>query len=213
MKTTYGQFYHLNLAARLFITLVLVSITAAFTADYEPVLAAEKYLITIEQANQAHDYALQYVSNEVAYLYGGRLSVEAYLAALADGKVPGEEIGADASAVVVNAYRHVIPNIRFFFDETQKALVTDATSGLIANYNSVLISRDQLVPGDLIFFKDAFGNISGVAIFSEFKGDVVHFVTASASRGKVVRTNAYVNGDFWTSSFAGFGRLQYAIAE
>ena len=96
-------------------------------------------------------------ASKMAYLFGGRQSVEAYLTALADGKVPGEEIGVDASAVVVNAYRHVVPNIRFFFDESGKTLVSDATSSLIAKYNSIPITQEELGPGDLIFFKDANG--------------------------------------------------------
>ncbi|MFY9203108.1 MAG: hypothetical protein WAO96_05685, partial [Limnochordia bacterium] len=65
----------------------------------------------------------------------------------------------------------------------------------------------------LIFFKDANGSINGIAIFSELRGSVIHFITASANAGKVVRTNAYLNGEFWTTRFAGFGRLQYTIAE
>lgn len=193
--------------ARLFLLLLLVTFLTA------PTWAANKYLITSEQANQAHDYAMRYVENQVAYLYGGRLSVDAYLAALADGKLPGEEIGVDASAVVVNAYRHVIPDIRFFFDASQKTLVKDATSQVIAKYNSMPITQDELTPGDLIFFKDSAGNINGIAIFSELKGSVIHFITASANAGKVVRTNAYLDGEFWTTRFAGFGRLQYAVAE
>ncbi len=213
MKTIYGQSHRTHRTVRLFLMLMLVGILTALIAGLPQIWAANKHLITIEEANQAHDYAMQYVENEVAYLYGGRQSVEAYLAALADGKVPGQDIGADASAVVVNAYRNVIPNIRFFFDQSQKTLVADATSSVIANYNSVPISQDELVPGDLIFFKDASGNINGIAIFSEIKGEVIHFITASANQGKVVRTNAYFHGAFWTNSFAGYGRLQYAIAE
>lgn len=199
MKTT--------VKVRFFLLLMLMGILTAQT------WAANRYLITTEQANQAHDYALRYVENEVAYLFGGRQSVEAYLTALADGKVPGEEIGVDASAVVVNAYRHVVPNIRFFFDESGKTLVSDATSSLIAKYNSIPITQEELDPGDLIFFKDANGSINGIAIFSELRGSVIHFITASANAGKVVRTNAYLNGEFWTTRFAGFGRLQYTIAE
>ena len=153
MKTIYGQSHRTHRTVRLFLMLMLVGILTALIAGLPQIWAANKHLITIEEANQAHDYAMQYVENEVAYLYGGRQSVEAYLAALADGKVPGQDIGADASAVVVNAYRNVIPNIRFFLIRVKRPVAD--TSSVIANYNSVPISQDELVPGDLIFFKDA----------------------------------------------------------
>lgn len=175
--------------------------------------AGTMYITTNEQANQAYNYALQYVENEVAYLYGGRLTVEAYLAQLESGLEPGVDIGVDASALVVNAYRQVIPNIRFYYDESRTTTVADATSSILFNFNCKPISQEELVPGDLIFFKGASGRINGVAIFSAIKGNVIHFITASANAGKVVLTNAFLNGNYWTSSFAGFGRLQYTVAE
>lgn len=175
--------------------------------------ASNQYLITDTQAKQAYEYALAYVKNEVAYLYGGRQSVEAYLDGLAKGKTPGEDIGVDASGLIVNAYRHVIPNIRFYFDQSQTTTVADATSSLLYNFNCKPITQTELQPGDLIFFQNAAGNITGVAVFSHISGDVIHFITASVNAGKVVLTNALLSGNYWKTNFAGFGRLQYTISE
>lgn len=197
----------MNIAGKSIAAILIILAVSAQAA------AGNMYLTTTEQANQAHNYALKYVEHEVAYLYGGRMSLETYLAKLEAGLTPGEEIGIDASALVVNAYRHVIPNIRFYFDGSQSTTVADATSSILANYNIKPISQEELVPGDLIFFKSASGNISGAAIFSEIKGRVIYFITASANAGKVILTNALLDGSYWTSSFAGFGRLQYTIAE
>lgn len=173
------------------------------------VTATNQWIATSIQAEQAYDYAMEYVTNEVAYLYGGRLQVDQYLQELEAGKQPGIDIGVDASALVVNAYRDNIPSLKFWYDENQTRIVSDATSSILANYNSQTISKDNLIPGDLIFFQNSNGVINGVAIFSHIQGEVIHFITASANAGKVVLTNALLQGDYWNNSFARFGRLLY----
>lgn len=175
------------------------------------VSATNQMTVTTTQAQAAYDYALQYVNHEVAYMYGGRLTVADYLDALADKQVAGTQIGVDASALVVNSYQAVVPNLGFSFNATQSRVITDATSSILANYNSQSLELEELVAGDLIFFKNSAGNINGVAIFSEVKGDVIFFITASANAGKVVLTNARLNGDYWQGSCAGYARLEYML--
>lgn len=169
--------------------------------------ADNQLTVSQQQAYQAYEYALEYVNNEVAYLYGGRISVEQYLTELALCKEPGVDIGVDASALVVNSYRNVISDIRFWFDDTKTTTVSDATSNILAEFNSNPLAQSEIVPGDLIFFKNAAGNINGVAIFSHIQGNVIHFITASANKGKVVLTNARLDGNYWADAFGGFGRL------
>lgn len=133
-------------------------------------LASENQLtVSPHQAYQAYEYALEYVNNEVAYLYGGRISVEQYLTELAKGREPGVDIGVDASALIVNSYRNVISDIRFWFDDAKTTTVSDATSKILAEYNSYPLTQSEIVPGDLIFFKNTAGNITGAAIFLIYK--------------------------------------------
>lgn len=172
-------------------------------------MAGDELTVTTDQAEQAYEYALEYVENEVAYLYGGRLNVEQYLDLLANGYVPGEDIGVDASALVVNAYRQIIPELKFWFDDTKTNTTLDATSKILYLYNCQPLSIEQIEPGDIIFFQNDDGNIIGTAIFSHVSGNVIHFITASSTAGKVVLTNAFLEGDYWLNTFAGFGRLQY----
>ncbi len=182
-------------------------------ASLNSCLAAENFRdqlsVSPEQANKAYTYALQYVNNEVAYVFGGRINVQQYLDALSQGLVPGVDIGVDASALVVNSYKTVLPELKFWFDDSRTSKVADATSSILAKYNSKPLEETEVIPGDLIFFKDQGGNITGVAIFSHVEGEVIHFITASASQGKVVLTNARVTGQYWADTFAGFGRLAY----
>ncbi len=155
---------------------------------------------------------MQYVEHEVAYLFGGRYTIDEYLEAIGDGKEAGIEVGVDSSAVVLNSYRSAIPGILFRIDETGSRLARDISSSALYHYNTRHISLDQVRPGDLIFFKNSAGAITGVGIYSHTKGNnVVHFIVASANSGKVVLTNVVIGGNYWETRVAGFGRLEYSV--
>ncbi len=172
---------------------------------------AKQWIVTTGQSNSAFEYAKGYVNNQVAYQYGGRLTVEEYKNALAEGKEPGQDIGVDSSAVVLNAYRSILPDIRFWTNAHQNRTYSDVSSSTLYHWNRKPLAKHQLVPGDLVFFKTTGGNIMGVGLFSHFQGNVIHFIVASANAGQVVLTNVDTNGSYWHNHFAGFGRLQYTL--
>ncbi len=144
----------------------------------------------------------------VAYLWGGRMSVDEYLQAVAEGKRPGVEAGVDASGLVVQAYRAADPAIRFVVESGGgEQRVRDVSSGALYRWNVRTVPVDELRPGDLIFFQNSSGQVSGVAIFERREGPNVHFVVASANSGKVIRTFLNVNNEYWKTRVLGAGQL------
>lgn len=174
--------------------------------------------VSAETALQALREALRYadvtyevdgtVEQGVAYRWGGRMSVDEYLQAVREGKRPGIDAGVDASALVVNAYRAADPGHRFrIVSGGAERLVADATSGVLYEWNVELVPYTSLRPGDLIFFQNEQGQVSGVAVFERLDGPNVHFVVASASSNKVIRTFANVNNAYWNTRVKATGRL------
>ena len=144
----------------------------------------------------------------VAYLFGGRMSVDEYLNAVATGKAPGVEAGADASAVVVQAYLGADPGFRFMSRSGgERRLNRDATSSTLYQWNVRIVPVDQLRPGDLIFFKNANGQVAGVGIFERREGPNVHYIVASSNAGKVIRTFNNVNNEYWKTRFLAAGQM------
>ena len=143
----------------------------------------------------------------VAYRWGGRLSVDEYLAAVEAGRAPGAEVGVDASGLVVEAYLAADPAHRFAVEWSGGRLAADATSADLFRWNIVPVATDEMRPGDLLFFQDERGNVTGVAIFERREGPNVHFVVASAAQGKVIRTFLNVNNTYWQTRVKGAGRL------
>lgn len=170
---------------------------------------AKQFVVTESQAHGALLYGMQYVEHEVLYLFGGRLSVEDYLRAQSHGRT---NIGVDASAVVVNSYRAQIPGIHFFRGENSNP-GTDTNSTSLYRYNSKPLTKEEVVPGDLVFFKNSEGTIIGVGLFSHFTGDKVAYIVASPNRGKVDVVEVPMSGPYWQGSFAGFFRLQYTLLD
>lgn len=183
-----------------------------------PAWGAQGQVVSDEVAARALAEAARYVDvtyqaagermQGVAYKWGGRSSVDEYLAAVAEGAVPGRDVGADASAVVVNAYRAASPGHRFTVVWSgQSRSVVDATSADLYRWNVRRIEVEALRPGDLLFFHDGSGNVSGVSIFERREGPNVHFIVASANSGKVIRTFLNVNNEYWRSRFLAAGQL------
>lgn len=172
---------------------------------------AQQWIVTGEQAQQAFDYGMSYVQSEVPYRYGGRQTVEQYQTAAAASQK--DNLGVDSSGMVINAYRSVIPEMRFWTDSNMSRAATDVSSSTLYYHNSRQISLDEAVSGDLIFFQSASGQIMGVGLFSHLQGEVAHFIVASANAGKVILTNAHIEGDYWKNSVAGIGRLQYSAVK
>lgn len=175
-------------------------------------------VVPADVAKRAFEEALRYtdVSYEfqgerrrgVAYLWGGRMSVDAFLSAVQSGKEPGVEAGADASAVVVNAYRAADPEIRFAVASGGSVVpARDATSRDLYELNVRRVPLEALRPGDLIFFSGSDGSVAGVALFERREGPNVHFVVASASAGRVIRTFLNINNEYWRTRFLGAGQL------
>lgn len=175
------------------------------------VVPAELAQQALEQALRFTDvtYEVDGVTQQgVAYLLGGRLSVDEYLAAVAGGKVPGVDVGVDASGVVVQAYRAADPAFRFLSRSGGGSrLVRDASSVALYEWNVRTIPVEQLRPGDLIFFKNASGRVAGVGIFERREGPNVYYIVASANSGKVIRTFNNVNNDYWKTRFLAAGQM------
>lgn len=188
------------------LSLLLLLLCLSYT-----VASAEQLLVNEQQVNGAFQYALKYVNHQVAYKLGGRLTVEQYITALAEGQEPGTEIGVDASALVINAYQDVVPNMLFKPHKDSASLAPDVSSSVLYHWNSEPITEEELTKGDLIFFKNTAGNIMGVSLFSHIQGNIIHFITASQSAGKVIISNINMNGDYWSKHFAGFARLKYNL--
>jgi len=196
----------------------LFACTAALLAAYPPQSAAAQAPVSAEVAARALDEALLYATvtydvdgrttQGVAYLWGGRMTLDEYLRAVSAGKKPGVEAGVDASALVVNAYRAADPGRRFrYVSGGEERWSTDATSAVIYEWNTEFVPYTSLRPGDLIFFQDEQGRVTGVALFERLEGPNVHFVVASAGSGKVIRTFLNVNNNYWKTRVKGTGRL------
>lgn len=175
-------------------------------------------VVEADIARGALEYALRYVDVEyetggsahrgVAYMWGGRMSVDDFVRAVESGAKPGIDAGVDASAVIVRSYGAMIPDIRFLAsDNPDGTRIKDATSATLFQYNIQQVSPEQLRPGDLIFFKDGSDNVSGVALFEQRQGPNVYFIVASARAGKVIRTFYNVNNESWKTQFKAAGRL------
>lgn len=136
------------------------------------------------------------------------MSVDAFLEAVAAGKEPGVEAGADASAVVVHAYRAADPAIRFAARSGEAVrYLLDADSRTLYDFNVRFVPVEELRPGDLIFFSGEGGGVAGVGVFERREGPLVHFVVASASAGRVIRTFLNVNNEYWRTRFLAAGQL------
>jgi len=172
-------------------------------------------VVSDDIAAAALAYAKRYVNTEyevagelergVAYMWGGRMSVEDYLAAIEAGATPGDDAGVDASAVVVRSYLAAQPGLRF--ETAGGQLIADATSSTLYHYNVEFISVEQLRPGDLIFFGTGPNHVTGVALFDRREGPNVHFIIASPRAGKVIQTFYNVNNETWNNQFVAAGRL------
>ena len=178
----------------------------AILAITAPIIAAGGYTlrtVTVEQAQLAADLALAYAEASVPYKLAGHLTLQEFQAGTAEG-------GIDASGLIVNVYREVLGEIRWAGGGGEEPLLlADVASATFFNWNTLPVKVDNLCPGDLIFFKNASGRISGVGMFLEKSGDLVHFVVASANKGRVIKTFLNTQNQYWSQSFAGAGRLTY----
>lgn len=142
----------------------------------------------------------------VAYLWGGRMSVDSYLQAMAQGAVPGVDAGVDASGVVTKAYLSADPGLRF--RGAGGRWYADATSRSLFEHGVRMVSVFELRPGDLIFFQGDDGQVTGVAIFEKMEGPNVHFIVASSRAGRVIRTFYNTQGEYWQKVFKAAGQLR-----
>lgn len=147
------------------------------------------------------------VQRGVLYQWGGRTPLAAFAAALASPTGP-EGLGLDASGVVIVSAQEVFPTLRFRVPRGEDfAAVTNVNSAQLFAWNVLPVSVDELRPGDLIFFADANGRISGVGIFQMRIERQVRFVVASAQSERVVHTSVNLDGAYWRDRYAGAGRL------
>lgn len=176
-----------------------------------PVVSAELAMSALAEALRYADVTYQVdgrAERGVAYRFGGRMSVDEFVRAVAEGKRPGAEAGVDASGLVVQAYRAAAPGWRFVEMQGGTArLVADAGSASLYRWNVRVVPVEELRPGDLIFFKNESGQVSGVAIFERREGPNVHFVVASAGAGKAIRTFLNVNNEYWKTRVLAAGQL------
>lgn len=188
------------LLVTLLLVLVVSGAAAANTMEASSVLR-----------NLALEAAEEYVEEEVAYLLGGTTTLLDYVMGVRDGRVPGVDIGVDASGLVRNVFRRQQPDMRFFAGPNGP-IQRNVNSAALYHYNSRSLTLDQAEPGDLIFFQNEEGRIIGLGLISRITTSSVHFITASANAGMVIESHALIGGDYWNSSVAGFGRLTYTLA-
>ena len=160
--------------------------------------------------SMALDVAHEYVDAEVAYLLGGTTMLIDYLTAAGTDRVPGVDIGVDASALVRNVYRQHQPDMRFYAG-SGGPIQRNVNSASLFHYNTRRLTLNEVEPGDLIFFQNEDQRIIGVGIVSDVTNSSVHFITASASAGQVIESHALIGGDYYNSSVAGYGRLTYVL--
>lgn len=222
-----------NILALFLLGAALVAVAAGADAAWD------RRPLTEEEGRQVAEAALAYaevtytVGGEerqgVAYVWGGRATVQQFLAAVSGYEGGGEPpadaaapVGVDASGVVVNALRRLDPRIRFAASPGDKPVLTaDADSSSLYAYNVIPVEPAELRPGDLIFFgqrpagSEGAGDVSvtGVAVVTRREGERVYFVTASQRQGRVVHTFARTNGDYWRDHIVGAGRFLYGPAE
>ena len=146
-------------------------------------------LVTIEQAQQALNYALSQVN--VPYVWGGQ-----------------SPAGFDCSGLQKWSYRQVIPNIIFASPEGP---VLDVTEDNLYKYNILMVSSDEVAPGDLVFITNDPNKITHGGMFIRWiiPDEEFEFINASSYWGKVVIDTWPVQGEVRGQWFAGFGRLKY----
>ncbi|HEY8531868.1 MAG TPA: NlpC/P60 family protein [Limnochorda sp.] len=138
---------------------------------------------------------------------GGQTTLEEFLEAVQNGADP-RSMGVDASGLVVNVYRSVIPELTFLMQGGSGLVeATDVSSSALFYWNVNAVDVDEAMPGDLLFFKGSGGEPSGVAIVTRVSPDRVDFVVASSSRGRVIETFARPGGAYWQGNVLGLGRL------
>lgn len=188
----------------------------------EPMAPEAGEVVSREQARLASETARAYAEftytlegqqyRGVPYKLGGKVSLEEFSRLLETSPEQAKEAGIDASGLVVQAYRAVIPEIQFFTGPTgQEGLARTVNSVALYRWNVVPIPLEEAVPGDLLFFKSpATPQITGVALVSRRVGQVIRVIVASESRGRVVEVGIRIGGPYWETRVAGLGRLVYA---
>ena len=169
------------------------------------------WTISAEHAQAALEEALRYVEAGVPFKLGGKITVEQYLALKQQDPSAASSAGVDASGLVVNAFRAVLPDLVLFAGPPESGRkAAYVTSAQLFRYNTVPVPLEQARPGDLLFFRSPDGDeITGVAIVSELRGPIVRVVVASASRGRVAHIGLSTTGEYWATHVAGLGRLIY----
>lgn len=173
--------------------------------------AGQEGTVTVgeEQARAALQEALRYVEAGVPFRMGGKITLEEFLALKEQDPAAAEQAGIDASGLVVNAFRAVVPDLVLFAGPAEQGrAATYVTSEALFRYNTVPVPLEQARPGDLLFFRSPQGDaVTGVGIVSSVSGAVVRVVVASASRGRVVDVGINTRGEYWATYVAGLGRL------
>lgn len=170
--------------------------------------------VSEERALAAVQEALKYAQAGVPYRSGGKITLQEYLALKEQNPEAAATAGIDASGLVVNAFRAVLPDLVLFSGPPEQGRrATYVTSLALFRYNTVPVPLEQVRPGDLVFFRSPEGDaIVGVGIVSAVRGPVVRVVVASASRGRVADVGIDTRGEYWARNVAGVGRLVYAGA-
>lgn len=219
------------------LVVVLLGVAVAMVAAGADA-AWDRRPLTAEEGQQVAEAALAYaevtysVGDEeqqgVAYAWGGRATVQQFLASVSGyeggGEPPADDaapVGVDASGLVVNALRSLNAGIRFAASPGDKpVLLADANSSSLYAYNVTPVEPEQVRPGDLLFFgrrsdeeEGSTVSVTGVAVITRQEGERVYFVTASQRQGRVVHTFARIGGDYWRDNIVGAGRFLYGPAE
>lgn len=179
---------------------------------------APRQPISPELAAMAAEEALNYARVQypvegrteqgMPFRLGGQTTLEEFLEAVQNGADP-RSLGVDASGLVVNVYRSVVPELTFLMQGGSSGLIeaADVSSSAIFYWNVNAVDVEEAMPGDLLFFKGGSGEPAGVAIVTRVSPERVDFVVASAGRGRVIETFARPGGAYWQGNVLGLGRL------
>lgn len=113
--------------------------------------------------------------------------------------------GIDCSGLVVEAYKAVIPGVRFLLPLGQTG--TDASASDLYWYNLLPTPLSRLKPGDLLFMSDGSAPVTHVQMLISLQDTKVTFLNASSRLGLVVIDTWDITSPEWKAQFIGSGRL------
>lgn len=212
-----GRVRFIPLSIMLTVIVGVLWVGAALARSDHPTMTAERGQRLAEAALAYAEVTFVVDGEEqqgMPYAWGGRTGLDGLKERLSGGDGVGvlpQDIGVDASGLVVAALRDIDGGVRFFASATGDVRWADATSALLYEWNTKAVDIQDARAGDVVFFGskavDGRAQVEGVGVVTAVSGSRVDFVVASAGQGRVVHTFARADGEYWQNNILGIGRL------